>query len=86
MSGNNGKPLTTHHEPLTKKGTDPMKILHLIDSLDYSGSARQLQLLGPAQANDGMSVEVCCLGRASTHAEPPAGMSFRRPPGSRRPH
>ena len=39
-----------------------MKILHLIDSLNYSGSARQLQLLGPAQVNDGTSVEVCCLG------------------------
>jgi glycosyltransferase involved in cell wall biosynthesis len=39
-----------------------MKILHLIDSLDYSGSARQLQLLGPAQASGNPSVEICCLG------------------------
>ena len=39
-----------------------MKILHLIDSLDYSGSARQLQLLAPALAQQDTSVEVCCLG------------------------
>ncbi len=39
-----------------------MKILHLIHSLDYSGSARQLQLLGPAQVNGNTAVEVCCLG------------------------
>jgi len=39
-----------------------MKILHLIDSFDYSGSARQLQLLGPALASADTSVEICCLG------------------------
>src|SRR5271168_2642004 len=36
---------------------DPMKILHLIDSLDAGDSARQLQLLGPAFAP-----QICCLG------------------------
>ena len=40
-----------------------MKILHLIDSLDYSGSARQLQLLSPALAQNADTVEICCLGR-----------------------
>ena len=39
-----------------------MKILHLIDSLDESGSARQLQVLGPALARGATSVEICCLG------------------------
>ena len=39
-----------------------MKILHLIDSFDYHGSARQLHLLGPALADERTSVEVCCLG------------------------
>ncbi len=34
-----------------------MKILHLIDSLDAGDSTRQLQLLGPALAQ-----QVCCLG------------------------
>jgi glycosyltransferase involved in cell wall biosynthesis len=42
-----------------------MKILHLIDSLDYSGSARQLHLLGPALANTTTAVEICCLGSES---------------------
>jgi glycosyltransferase involved in cell wall biosynthesis len=42
-----------------------MKILHLIDSLDYSGSARQLHLLGPALANTTTAVEICCLGAGS---------------------
>src|SRR5262245_52019368 len=42
---------------------DVMKVLHLIDSLGYSGSARQVCLLAPAlAAATGMSVEVCCLG------------------------
>ena len=39
-----------------------MKILHLIDSLDYHASARQVQLLGPALADERTTVEVCCLG------------------------
>src|ERR1700722_13603241 len=39
-----------------------MKILHLIDALDFSGSARQLQFLGPALASGAVSVEICCLG------------------------
>jgi glycosyltransferase involved in cell wall biosynthesis len=38
---------------------DPMKILHLIDSLDYGGSACQLRTLAPGL---GDHVEVCCLG------------------------
>jgi len=42
-----------------------MRILHLIDSLDYSGSARQLQVLGPALANTTTAVEICCLGSES---------------------
>lgn len=42
-----------------------MKILHLIDALDYSGSARQLHLLGPALANTTTAVEICCLGSES---------------------
>jgi glycosyltransferase involved in cell wall biosynthesis len=41
---------------------DSMKILYLIDSLDFSGSARQLQLLGPALADTQTAVTVCCLG------------------------
>src|SRR5947208_1215467 len=39
-----------------------MKIVHLIDALDYSGSARQIHLLSPVFAKE--HVEVCCLGRA----------------------
>lgn len=39
-----------------------MKILHLIDSLDYTGSARQICLLGPAFAARDVAVEVCSLG------------------------
>ncbi|MBI1830852.1 MAG: glycosyltransferase [Planctomycetes bacterium] len=46
-----------------------MKILHLIDSLDYSGSSRQLCLLAKAQAG---SAIVCCLG-----AETPWSASLR---------
>src|SRR5688572_11834059 len=44
------------------QGKDPMKIVHFIDSLDYSGSARQLRLLAPARADGDTAVEVCCLG------------------------
>jgi glycosyltransferase involved in cell wall biosynthesis len=39
-----------------------MKLLHVIDSLDFSGAARQLLLLGPVLAKAGWRVEVCCLG------------------------
>ncbi|MSQ96603.1 MAG: glycosyltransferase [Gemmataceae bacterium] len=39
-----------------------MKILHLIDSLAYNGSARQLSVLAPALAQGADSVEICCLG------------------------
>jgi glycosyltransferase involved in cell wall biosynthesis len=39
-----------------------MKIMHLIDSLDYGGSAGQVRLLGPVLARDSVTVEVCCLG------------------------
>jgi len=42
---------------------EPMRILHLIDSLDYSGAARQIQMLAPALTDDRSSVEICCLGR-----------------------
>lgn len=37
-------------------------VLHLIDALDFSGSARQLSLLAPALAQRDCQVEVCCLG------------------------
>jgi glycosyltransferase involved in cell wall biosynthesis len=50
-----------------------MRILHLIDSLDYSGSARQLHVLGPALANTTTAVEICCLG-----SESPWSASLRR--------
>lgn len=36
-----------------------MTVLHIIDSIDYSGSARQLLLLAKAQVDSTM---VCCLG------------------------
>ena len=49
-----------------------MKILHLIDSLEYNGHARQLALLAPALAEEGVQVEVCCLG-----PETPWAMSLR---------
>src|SRR5437763_9167225 len=39
-----------------------MKILHLIDSLDFNGSDRQLHLLGPAPADERTAIEICCLG------------------------
>jgi glycosyltransferase involved in cell wall biosynthesis len=40
---------------------DPMKILHLIDSLEDGDSTRQLELLGPALAQSA-ALQVCCLG------------------------
>jgi hypothetical protein len=43
-------------------GRTPMKILHLIHSLDYGGDARRLSLLAPALAANGSHVEICCLG------------------------
>src|SRR5437762_3430590 len=46
-----------------------MKILLLIDALDYSGSARQIHLLGPIFAKEHVAVEVCCLGRAGPWVE-----------------
>ena len=46
-----------------------MKILHLIDSLDYGGSARQIHLLGPALAARDLTVEICCLGPNQLWAE-----------------
>ncbi len=39
-----------------------MKILHLIDSFDFNGSAQQLRTLAPALMNDETTLEVCCLG------------------------
>ncbi len=41
---------------------DPVRILHIIDSLDYNGSAAQLRILGPALNDDDVSVEIGCLG------------------------
>jgi glycosyltransferase involved in cell wall biosynthesis len=49
---------------------DTMKILHLIDSLDFSDSARQIQLLAPTQSREGASVEICCLGPDTPFATP----------------
>jgi glycosyltransferase involved in cell wall biosynthesis len=56
-----------------------MKIMHLIDSLDYGGSARQVRLLGPALLQENMDVEVCCLGPAHRWADDlrQAGVSVR---------
>lgn len=39
-----------------------MRILHIIDSLDYNGSAAQLRILGPALNDDDVTVEIGCLG------------------------
>jgi glycosyltransferase involved in cell wall biosynthesis len=50
-----------------------MRILHLIDSLAYHNSARQLQMLAPALAADRGSVEICCLG-----ADTPWAASLRQ--------
>ncbi len=41
-----------------------MKILHVIEALDYSGSARQLQVVTPLVAANRCHVEICCLGSA----------------------
>ncbi len=46
-----------------------MKIMHIIDTLAYHGSARQLQLLAPALADEHTSVEVCCLGPDTSGTE-----------------
>jgi glycosyltransferase involved in cell wall biosynthesis len=46
-----------------------MKILHVIDTLDRGGSARQVRLLAPALASAGCAVEVCCLDLGSRHVE-----------------
>jgi glycosyltransferase involved in cell wall biosynthesis len=46
-----------------------MKVLHLIDSLDYSGSARQVRLLGRSLAAEGLQVAVCCLGQLNEWGE-----------------
>src|SRR5581483_7752654 len=45
-----------------------MKILHVIESLDASGCARQLQVVGPRLAGTGLQIDVCCLGRAGPWA------------------
>jgi hypothetical protein len=52
---------------------DPMKVLHLIDSLEFTDCARQLQILGPALRDDHLAIEICCLGR-----ETPSLESLRR--------
>lgn len=49
-----------------------MKILHVINAIDFSDGARQLRILGPA-ANAFGSVEVCCFG-----PETPRLASLRR--------
>jgi glycosyltransferase involved in cell wall biosynthesis len=46
-----------------------MKVMHLIDALDYSGSAQQLRLLGPALAHTDVSVAICCLGPSNLWEE-----------------
>lgn len=46
-----------------------MKVLYLIDSLGYHGSARQLHLLASTLASQGVSVEVCCLGPETPWSE-----------------
>ncbi len=45
------------------------KVLFVIDSLDYSGAARQLALLAPALPPDRFSVRVAVLGPSSPWAE-----------------
>jgi glycosyltransferase involved in cell wall biosynthesis len=45
-----------------------MRILHLIDALDGSGSARQLQLLAPALVRAGIALEICSIGPPSQQA------------------
>lgn len=46
-----------------------MRILHVIDNLDAGGSAQQVRLLAPTLANDGCTVDVCCLGARSPMVE-----------------
>src|SRR5437588_7619443 len=46
-----------------------MKILHVIDTLDGHGSARQVRLLVPALVQAGCTIEVCCIGPVSAHAD-----------------
>ena len=50
-------------------GMDPMKVLHLIDSLEFTDRARQLQILGPALRDDRLAIEICCLGREAQSLE-----------------
>jgi glycosyltransferase involved in cell wall biosynthesis len=45
-----------------------MKVLHVIESLDHSGCARQLQVLGPLFPRSGIELEVCCLKQAGRWA------------------
>lgn len=47
-----------------------MKVLHIIRSLDFSGCARQVQLLAPLLAGGGVDIQVCCLDREGPWAEP----------------
>jgi hypothetical protein len=44
-----------------------MHILHLIDSLDRSDTARQLQLLALEHARQGHHPLICCIGPANPH-------------------
>jgi glycosyltransferase involved in cell wall biosynthesis len=46
-----------------------MRILHVIDALDGQGNARQVELLAIALAQDGVAIEVCCLGSASRQVD-----------------
>lgn len=46
-----------------------MRILHLIDTFDDRGCARQLKALGAALAQGGETVEVCCLGPETPRLE-----------------
>jgi glycosyltransferase involved in cell wall biosynthesis len=47
---------------------EPMRILHIVDSLDFHSGARQLQLLGPELAKVGL-VEVCCIGQETATSQ-----------------
>jgi glycosyltransferase involved in cell wall biosynthesis len=46
-----------------------MKTLHVIDTLDGQGSARQLCVLAPALAHASCTVEVCCIGPDTRQAD-----------------
>jgi glycosyltransferase involved in cell wall biosynthesis len=46
-----------------------MRILHVIDTLDGYGSARQLQCLVPALAPHGCEIDICCLRPATPQAD-----------------